>query len=183
VSDFLDKLKKRYAVRVDPSHSPVRLKEDFRAEVKDFLRGYLAALDSSLEKINSRAKSFFDSIEHESAGAQDSFSKRFEKEVSYEIKKWIATDEVLRAQFKKTQAAYGQKLKSTDLKEVLDEEFLQFENDFAEHVAKANAYGKAWGARMDRASIVAIQEETRHTIKWFQNLTVTELRKSFNQSL
>ena len=56
-----------------------------------------------------------------------------------------------------------------------------FEKDLAEHVAKANAYGRSWGDRMDKIGIVAVLKETRMTIKWFKNLTVEELRRSFKE--
>ena len=180
-SNFLARLKKRYAVKVDPSHTEAQLKQDYRAEVDAFLRGYLDALDESLEKINSRATAFFDQHDHQSVGGQDTFSKNFEKEVAYEILKWVATDETLRAMFKKLQAAYRKKLKSADMEEILDESLAAFEKDLAEHVAKANAYGRSWGDRMDKIGIVAVLKETRMTIKWFKNLTVEELRRSFKE--
>jgi len=178
-TNFLEKIKKQYQVQVDPAHSPDELREDFAAEIKNFLERYLAALDESLEDINSRAVMFFNKHEHQSVGAQDNFSKNFEKEVSYEIKNWIATDETLRVNFKKIMTAYSKKLKSTDMKEILQNELAKFENSLAQHVAKANAYGKSWTERMDNIGIVAIQSETRMTIKWFKNLTVEELRRSF----
>lgn len=178
-TDFLSELKKRYQVKVNLSHSQAELREDFAAELKNFLERYLAALDASLEDINSRAVTFFNEIEHQSVGAQDNFSKNFEKEVSYEIKNWIATDETLRANFKQIQTAYSKKLKSTDMQEILQNELAKFENALAQHVAKANTYGKNWTERMDKIGIVAIQSETRMTIKWFKNLTVEELRRSF----
>jgi len=65
------------------------------------------------------------------------------------------------------------------MKEILQNELAKFENSLAQHVAKANAYGKSWTERMDNIGIVAIQSETRMTIKWFKNLTVEELRRSF----
>lgn len=76
------------------------------------------------------------------------------------------------------QVAYSKKLKSTDMIEILREEILEFEKDLAEHVAKANAYGKAW---MDKIGITAVLNETRMTIKWFKNLTVEELHRSFKK--
>jgi len=181
MSDFLDNLKKRYGVKVDPSRSDAELQEDFRAEVKKFLKQYLAALDKSLDKINIRALSFFDKIKHQSVGSQDHFSKNFEKEVSYAILEWIATDETLRTTFKKIKLAFAKKLMSTTMQEILDEQILEFEKNLAAHVAKANAYGKNWGERMDEVGIVPLLSETRMTIKWFQNLTVEELRKSLER--
>ena len=58
-TDFFAKLKKRYQVKVNPSHSHAELREDFAAEIINFLESYLAALDESLEDINSRAVLFF----------------------------------------------------------------------------------------------------------------------------
>lgn len=182
MSDFITKLKDQYAVKVDPERSGYQVREDFKSEVTLFIKGYLEALNEALDKINSRATDFFRNHEHQSVGAQDNFSKNFEKEISYLIVKWIATDETLRVTFKKIMAAYGKRLKSTDMLEILDKELGELEKDLAEHVAKANTYGKAWGERMNTLGLVALKDETRNTIKWFTNLTVAELRRSFESN-
>ena len=176
----MSKLKKHLDSKiVNPKHSQAELVEAFKGEVSRLVTHHLKYMAKSLKDIDKQMQSFFRENNYESVGAQDAISKKFEEQLRLVIEGWVTTDDVLRARFKKVFAAYNAKLKTTTMMKAINEQLEALDSEIGEHVTKANFYGDKWTKQMDEAGLVVKDKVIKNTIKWFKNLTIEDIRKSY----
>jgi hypothetical protein len=156
--------------------------DDFGLHASVLLETYFSSMKDWLQETDQQFKKLFKEFQYQSTAEQDAFSKRFEMVAINRIDMWVAQDDRLREKFKNLYAAYKEKLHFEDMRRRFDAEEKALYTEMTNLVEKANAFGEEWTQQMDKAGMSLKNPIVRRTIQWFKDLSIDELRKTYQLS-
>lgn len=174
---FLDKIRASLKPSIPEGLSYEDLLEHFASTMSGLVEARLEEMQDWLEDTDTKLTEL--SNDYPVVASIDKFSIKFNAIVDAQVSLWIATDDKLRLRFNAYWDAYSQRLKSTDMIDELKRTLEALNTGLADHVSKANEYGRRWTARADEADMKIEDLKTRNTIKWFSTLTVANLKADY----
>jgi len=153
--------------------------EEFQADFQMLVSLYLDSMAGWLKETDKVITEALAQHGHQTVA--DAFSKSFESEVLFQVRKWISQDEFFRREFADLKRQYSKHLQSKKMQQEAKLTFTKLDTKMQGHVKMANDYGNSWTKRADNAGLVIKDRLIGTTITWFRNLTLVELKADYER--